>query len=171
MPETSVRSLEPQDLGFLCLWMNEPHLRPFYMQEEISLESVKRKFTPRIDRNGTEADPCHCLIAECDGQPFGYIQWYLNRDIPDYGVSTIGQTGGVSLDYFIGQPSYLGKVLGAAMLIDTMNHVSQLVAPADRQFFVGHEPANIQAIKCSTRAGFTLQDNRNFVENGHIYQL
>ena len=93
-----VRPLQETDLEQLHHWLNAPHLFPHYMQEPISLEGVDRKFQPRIGGDHY----CHPLIASCADVPFGYLQWYLNRSVPEYGVGTIGEIDGVSCDYFIG---------------------------------------------------------------------
>lgn len=162
-----MRALQEIDLARLHNWLNAAHLKPFYMQEPISIEEVSRKFRPRIERS----DSCHSLLAYQAGVPFGYIQWYLNRSVPEYGVATIGEIDGVTFDYFIGDTDYLGKGLGASMLFSTIEMITELLGLEDRIFFVGHEPKNKNAIKCSKRAGFIHQDQKNYTENGKHYQL
>ncbi len=145
-----LRPLAKVDLVFLHRWLNEPHLRPFYMRESVSLDFVSRKYSPRI--GGKHA--CHCLIVELDEQPFGYAQWYLNRAFPDYGAAIIGRVHGVSIDYFIGNVDFLGRRLGSKMLQALVSDVAPLLDAEDRVFHVGHDDANTRAIRCATHAGF-----------------
>ncbi len=88
-----LRPLEQTDFVLLHNWLNEPHLRPFYMREAVSLEYVSKKYTPRIG-NGHATK---CVIAVENEQPFGYMQWYLNSSYPEYGAAIIGRTKGVSI--------------------------------------------------------------------------
>ena len=130
--------------------MNEAHLTPFYMRDPISLVEVAHKFTPRI----AGVHHCHCLIADCDGVPFGYAQWYLNRDYPGAGIVLADRPHGVSIDYFIGNPAYLGRRFGAQMLDAQVRHAAPALAPADRLFHIGHDNRNLSAIRCAINAGF-----------------
>ncbi|MEM7215976.1 MAG: GNAT family N-acetyltransferase [Pseudomonadota bacterium] len=154
----NVRPLEIYDLSMLHRWMNEPHLRPFYMWDDISLETVNAKFTPRI--HGEE--DCFCLLAEECGRPYGYLQWYFNRTNPQYGVGTLGYLDGVSFDYFVGDPAFLGRQLGTEMLGSAVDHVIGLVDESDREFFLIHANKNVTAIRCSERAGFNAVDEMNY---------
>ena len=158
--DTRLRPLVESDLELLYLWLNAPHLKPFYMQEPISAEHIRQKYMPRLTGN----DPCHSLIAETDGTPFGYIQWYLNNSFPNYGTAVIGEANGVSFDYYIGSTDHLGAGLGPVMLNLTVSLVSHRVGEADKTFFVGHHIKNAKAIRCSERAGFSYR--RDFVEKG-----
>lgn len=155
-----VRALSEVDFGLLLIWLNEPHLRPHYMRESISADQIERKFTPRL----AEDHPCRSLIAELDGEPFGYTQWYLNASFPDYGAATIGETAGISLDYFIGNTAYLGSRLGSVMLNAAVVTAVCRVEVSDKILFVGHQTENKAAIRCSSRAGFHYR--KDFVEEG-----
>jgi len=154
MNEVSVRTLQHDDLDMLHEWMNEPHLRPFYMQDDISLGEVNSKFAPRV--HGEE--DVVCLIAEVNSNPYGYAQWYFNRSMPDYGVGTKEYLNGISLDYFIGDPKSLGKGLGCEMLKAVVAKVIGEVQKLDCQFFLIHDNKNHSAINCSKNAGFELID-------------
>ena len=160
-----LRTLTKPDLGLLHKWLNEPHLKPFYIDEPISLAEVSAKYAARIEGR----DPCHCLISFENGEPFGFIQWYLNSNFPDYGIETIGKNRGVSFDYFIGCMGHLGRGLGSTMLKRTIALVSDQIAHPDQSFFIGHQVDNSKAVQCTTRAGFKFE--RNFVEDGKLSAL
>ncbi|MEM7239079.1 MAG: GNAT family N-acetyltransferase, partial [Pseudomonadota bacterium] len=158
----ALRDLAAGDLALLTRWMQARHLRPFYVRpdEVVSERRVTAKYTPRLGGSSTVSG----MIASHGGHPFGYLQWYLNRDVAEYGRDVIGQSRGVSIDYFIGDPAMLGRGLGAAMLDALVLDLAPRLAPADRVFHLGHDVENGRAIACSGRAGF--RHAAQFVEDG-----
>lgn len=160
-----IRPLTISDMPLLHGWLNQPHLQPFYEREPSTLEQVTERYAGRVAND----HPPNCLIAELEGAPFGYLQWYLNRSFSDYGSDTIGMTAGVSFDYYIGNPAVLGQQLGSVMLNAAVEHVKPLISANDRLFCVGHRPENTSAIRCSQRAGFHYL--KDFIEDGLPHQL
>ncbi len=152
--ELNLRPLQKSDFATLYHWLNAPHLKPFYMCDGISLETVLKKFSPRV--GGT--NDVNCVIATEDGQPFGYMQWYFNRTFPDYGAATIGRMAGVSIDYFIGDARFLGRQLGTKMLNALVVQICPDLGVQDRIFHIAHDDENSAAIRCSTRAGFVADE-------------
>jgi len=158
--ELELRPLEKADFVTLYHWLNAPHLKPFYMRDGISLETVLKKFSPRVGRS----HDVNCVIATEDGQAFGYMQWYFNRTFPDYGAATIGRMAGVSIDYFIGDRNFLGRQLGSKMLDALVLQTCPDLDTQDRIFYIAHDDDNLPAIRCSTRAGFVADEA--YVEQG-----
>lgn len=154
-----LRPLEQADFVLLHNWLNRPHLRPFYMQRAVSMDYVSKKFAPRLD--GDHATKC--VIAAENEQPFGYMQWYLNRSFPEYGAAVIGRMDGVSIDYFIGDEGFIGRRLGASMLSALVMQTRSNLEAKDRIFHIAHGNENLRAIACTKRAGFVA--DREFVEN------
>lgn len=114
------RLLRRADFGLLTTWLNEPLVSRWW-NHETSAEAVERDFGPSIDR----IDPTELFIANFSGRPFGLIQRYRIDDNPEY-LAELGQVyptppGALSADYFIGEPAFRGRGLGAAM-------ISELVA-------------------------------------------
>jgi RimJ/RimL family protein N-acetyltransferase len=163
--KVAVRRLHAADLPRLHRWMNEPHLFPYYMRAATSLHDVTNKFTPRLAAD----HPTKCLIASADGTPFGYAQWYLNRSYPDYGIATLGRPDGVSIDYFIGDPTFLGRGLGARMLVALVDGAAPGLDAPDRIFHIGHDIQNAAAMACTSRARFT--DAGRFIDGGKACRL
>lgn len=158
--ELNLRPLEKADFVTLYHWLNAPHLKPFYMRDGISLETVLKKFSPRV---GLPHD-VKCVIATEGGQAFGYMQWYFNRTFPDYGAATIGRMAGVSIDYFIGDTNFLGRQLGTKMLDALVVQICLEIEAINRIFYIAHDDDNLPAIRCSTRAGFVAEEA--YVEKG-----
>jgi len=155
----TLRPLEKSDFVTLHRWLNNPHLKPFYIQDSISFAAVMNKFSPRVGRD----DKVKCVIAMEDNRRFGYMQWYLNRSFADYGAATIGRMAGVSIDYFIGDTAYLGRKLGSEMLNALVVQICPVLGAEDRIFHIAHDDENLSAIRCSTRAGFAAEEV--YVEN------
>ena len=159
-PAVVFRDLNEADFELLLVWLNEPHLRPFYRREPETAARIEEKYRPRLNKD----QPCHCLIAELNDEPFGYTQWYLNASFPDYGMATIGEPAGVSFDYYIGATAHLGSGLGSEMLNAVVGFVAHLIEDSEQIFFVGHRTENRRAIRCSRRAGFIHR--KDYVEEG-----
>lgn len=161
----TVRPLTEADFELLFVWLNEPHLFPFYQREPVTAEQVEQKYRPRL----RDDHPTNCLIAEAGGSPFGYVQWYLNRAYPDYGVATLSEPDGVSFDYYVGSRDHLGRQLGSDMLEAAVRHVTPQVEARDRLFFVGHRTDNDRAIRCSSRARFVVK--KTYVDDRRAHTL
>jgi len=150
------RPLAAADFPMLTRWLAEPHVQRFVQKTPMSLDEVTAKYAPRV--RGEQPLVCH--IACEDGPPFGYLQAYRNRDWPD---AADGQTDGISLDLHIGEPTFLGRGLGRAML---GAYVRGLALPHFDQTtaYIAHDLANTAALACSQTVGFTPL--REFVEDG-----
>ena len=143
----------------LTRWLAEPHVRRFYQKTPVTLDEVAREYRPAI--RGEEPTLCH--LALCDGAPFAYLQCYRNAEYPDW-AEIIGAGEGVSIDLYIGEPTFLHRGLGRAALRGYLNRVAFGRFPAERRAYIGHESANIAALCCSEAAGFRRV--RTFVEDG-----
>ncbi|MGE0525710.1 MAG: GNAT family N-acetyltransferase [Bdellovibrionales bacterium] len=144
MAEISFRRLNKQDFSLLHRWLNEPHMRSFYQRHPVSLEEVVEKYSPRVDGSV----PTHCHIALVDGVPIGKIQCYRVADYPEYGKE-IGASDGISVDLFIGEPSFLGRGMGKAMLTSYLETVAFTLFPDEVSCYICHERANAAALACS----------------------
>jgi RimJ/RimL family protein N-acetyltransferase len=148
-PPLTIRSLDVDELAMLHVWFAEPHLRPFYMRSDMTSDDVTLKFRPRCE----PGHPTKVLIASNGGKPYGNCQWYLNRSYPDW-AKTIATADGVSVDYFIGDPKYLGQGLAAPMLRLLPERAAPDVSTEDRDFFITHDNDNLIAQRATLAAGF-----------------
>ncbi len=136
-------------------------MQPFYMDNgsEMSGEEVRGKFLPRI--KGTR--PEKCFIAELDCAAYGYIQAYPNKAFEDI-CALIGESEGISIDYFIGDARMLGKGLGSEMLRAFQCRQFPEFFPGYSAITLHHDMANAAALRCSLAAGF--QAVRPIKKNG-----
>ena len=157
------RPLAAADFPMLTRWLAKPHVQQFVQKTPMNLEDVTAKYGPRV--RGEQ--PLICHLACEDGAPFGYLQAYRNHDWPDY-AQVMGHADGVSLDLHIGDPAFVGKGLGRAML---GGYVSQVALPhyAESRAYIAHDLDNVAALACSKSAGF--EPVERFLEDGEIKQL
>ena len=157
------RPLAPADFPMLTHWLAEPHVRKFVQKTPMSLTDVTAKYGPRV----RSEQPIICHIASEDGVPFGYLQAYRNRDWADY-AQIMGHSDGVSLDLHIGDPAFVGKGLGRAML---GGYVREVALPhyAERRAYIAHDQDNVAALACSRSVGF--RPLSQFIEDGEVKQL
>ena len=160
----SFRLLASEDLPLLHGWLNQPHMRHFYQSSPVSLDEVRKKYTPRIEGR----EPVHSHVAWADDTPFGKIQCYLNEDYPDY-ANQIGVKDGVSLDLFIGNPAFLKRGLGKAMLAAYLNTIVPSLFPEENRFYICHEKGNTDALQCSKACGFEFL--KDVIEDGKSCEL
>ncbi len=158
------RPLELADGPLLTRWLAEPHVRRFYQKQPITLAEVEDEYGATI--RGEEPSLSH--IAACDGAPFGYIQCYANMAYPEY-AETIGVDHGVSVDLYIGDPAFVGRGFGRAMLAAYLARIAFPAYPAEDLAYIAHEPDNLAALACSLTVGF--KPLRQIVEDGVLDQL
>lgn len=157
------RPLAAADFPMLTRWLAQPHVRRFAQKTPMSLQDVTAKYGPRV--RGEQPLVCH--IACDDDVPFGYLQAYRNRDWPDY-AQVMGHDDGVSLDLHIGEPAFVGKGLGRAML---GGYVGEIALPhyVESRAYIAHDLDNAAAMACSKSVGF--KPLAQFIEDGEVKQL
>lgn len=142
--------LTPDDLVLLHSWLNKTHVRQWYDHEKSStLEAVKKRYLPKI----IGEKPTQCYLALLDGAAFGYLQTYRVIDWPDFNDYLGYDSQVASVDLFIGEPSFLGKGMGKAMLRQFLSKVVFTQEPIT-MCVIGPDPSNTRAIKTYNSVGF-----------------
>jgi aminoglycoside 6'-N-acetyltransferase-1b/aminoglycoside 6'-N-acetyltransferase-2 len=157
------RPLTEADLSMLCDWLNRPHLQRWWRKGTVSLDTVRRKYLPRI-AGAADARPFLALLQR---EPFGFIQVYRCDagtvdwwpDDPGFGV--------LGIDQFIADGRRLGRGLGTRMVrafTDRLLCDGAFVAEAfgEPRFLdepvvevrTDPRPDNARAIRCYEKAGF-----------------
>jgi aminoglycoside 6'-N-acetyltransferase-1b/aminoglycoside 6'-N-acetyltransferase-2 len=142
------RPLAEADLPTLLEWLSRPHLQEWWREEEVSLESVRAKYLPRI-AGDDDARPYLAFLAD---RPTGYIQYYLAAaGDPDWWPDEPGP-GVLGIDQFLADGSRLGQGLGTAMV---GQFAAWLFEDADvTEIRVDPRPDNTRAIRCYEKVGF-----------------
>jgi Acetyltransferase (GNAT) domain len=102
--EISFRPLEAADFSTLAAWLAKPHVREFYQKRAVTLNEIAQEYGPSVRREEAGMSNLGLLY----GAPFAYLQCYRNADYPVW-MELIGVTGGISVDFYIGEQSCLHK--------------------------------------------------------------
>jgi aminoglycoside 6'-N-acetyltransferase len=108
--ELLLRRLCDCDVPLMESWVHAGHVAPWFGRPEEWLHEIR-------NRHGEFSFLTH-FIAEFDGKPIGFCQYYDCFHAKKYEdwpfVTALGET--FSLDFLIGEPEYLGRGLGNAMI-------------------------------------------------------
>jgi aminoglycoside 6'-N-acetyltransferase len=109
------RALSRPDLPLLHDWLLQPHVSEWWRDVPADFETVEAEYGACIDGD----DPTELFLIEIDGRPVGMIQRYLIADEPEWwpafdGICEVSNAAGI--DYLIGEPAYVGKGLGSAVV-------------------------------------------------------
>lgn len=145
-------SLEINNLPLLHQWFLQPHVAQWW-QEPTEAEQFYAKWSDRITA-GVSAYHTRWFghIVQIDAVPVGYIQHFFLTPQKLHGYP-LSLTQTIGLDFFIGEPAYLGKKLSVPILThyfqaikQSNNHISTvLIDPAF---------TNNRAIHVYAKAGF-----------------
>ncbi|MGH6852355.1 MAG: GNAT family N-acetyltransferase [Methylocella sp.] len=157
--EIAFRPVEERDFPLLSAWLAQPHVRKFYQKTSVTLEDVASEYGPCV--RGEEPGICHLAISA--GKPFAYLQCYRNAEYPEW-AELIGEHGGISVDLFIGDTTYLRKGFGRAALSGYLQRVAFPNYNREPRAYIAHEQVNTAALRCSQATGF--RPIRAFLEDG-----
>jgi aminoglycoside 6'-N-acetyltransferase len=134
------RRAERTDLALLATWLKRPHVAKWWRHPDQQLKSISAHIT---------SPDCDALIVCLGGNAIGYLQCYPMRS--EWISQRWLPRGARRVDMLLGEPNYLGKAHGAALLrqfseAQFKSGVPRLIALVDTR--------NITAIGCYGRAGF-----------------
>src|SRR5579871_6740726 len=135
------RPLELADMARLAAWLMEPHVRAFYQPAPITLAEVTAEYAPMVGN----AMPTICHIALYGGTPFAYVQSYRNLDYPEW-AELIEVGDGISVDFFIGDPAFLHRGMGRALLAAYLRDEA-FPHFAETRAYIAHAVANATALR------------------------
>jgi len=164
MPKIEFDALRATDLPMLTTWLAEPHVRVFYQKHPVTVHEVTLEYGPTIRAE----EPSLSHVASYDDTPFAYLQCYRNADYPEW-QALIGVDGGISVDLYIGNPTYLHRGLGRSVLRAYLTRVAFPAFPGEARAYIGHDLLNTAALRCSQAAGF--RPLRRFMEEGNEMAL
>ena len=153
------RLLTDADFPLLTAWLAEPHVRKFYQKALVTLMDVALEYGPCVQGE----EPTICYLAVSGATPFAYLQCYRNADYPQW-AEIIGVADGISVDLYIGEPSFLGRGFGQAALRGFLRLIAFPHFRAESRVYISHESGNEAALQCSRAVGF--RPLQTFPENG-----
>jgi aminoglycoside 6'-N-acetyltransferase len=149
--DLSFEPLRVGDLPVIATWLARPHVRQWW-REPSDQASVAENYGPVLDGS----DPTEGFIVHLDGRPIGYVQRYLVEEDPEWRAtitSSLGDAGGIGIDYLIGEPDLVGRGIGRVM-------ISRFAAecwsryPSEDRIVVALQQDNIASWKALEAAGF-----------------
>lgn len=150
--ELVLRRMTAADYGTRARWLSDPRVLIWFggRDRPMSTMDIKEKYEPRL----AGRVPITCLIAELDGEPVGYVQYYRWRDnqvdASALGLSTLDNPYG--LDIFIGRPELWGAGLGGRMLRALLGHLFDVVGA--RRVALSTLAHNYRAQRAYAKVGF-----------------
>jgi aminoglycoside 6'-N-acetyltransferase len=150
--EMTFRRLTEADFPLLRGWLAQPHVARWWNHDH-SEAGVARDFGPAA--RGEE--PSEDLLVLLGGEPLGLVQRSRLDDYPSYRDELRAVTdvpdGALTVDYFIGEPTRVGRGLGTALIaaIAARTWTDHPTAPAIVVAVVASNPASWRALE---KAGF-----------------
>ena len=150
----SFNLLNEEHFPLLLNWLEQQHVRKYWDTDVVyTINSIKEKYHTYVNGFKTENGvnkSIHAYIIHVDRIPAGYIQLYRAYDF-SRNKSLIGLPEKLgALDFFIGEPKYLGQNLGSVIVTEFLEQYT------DNYTHIFADPAldNMAAIKCYQKAGF-----------------
>lgn len=153
------------DLALVAGWLREPHVARWWREDpETEIEGYRRCIA------GSE--PTVALIAEAEGGPVGWCQWYRWNEYPQ--APQLGaRPGDIGIDYAIGAPEAVGRGLGTE-LIRALLGQARIAEPSAR-VLVAVDTANAASRRVLEKNGFRLAGARGIEwepeERSALYRL
>lgn len=148
--DITFRPVTADDLSLLRGWMEQPHWQEWWGPVEAELAGIRAKIEGR--------DSTRPFLFLLDGEPCGYIQYWLVSDqLNPEGLAegpwlTELSADAVGIDMSIGDGANLSQGIGSRVLAA---FVDCLRAEGHRHFVIDPHPANARAIAAYTKAGFS----------------
>ena len=157
MPEIFFIPLQSTHFPLLLKWLEAPHLKTWWDQDiRWTPELIQEKYGTYTQGYKAEKGikkPLQAYIIYIANVPIGYIQFYNayhfpreNGDLPEGLPKNLA-----ALDFYIGDPDYVGKGIGSLILNKFLkDHIQGKFEAC----FVDPDPTNQWAIRAYEKAGF-----------------
>jgi RimJ/RimL family protein N-acetyltransferase len=140
------RPMTADDLPLVEVWLNEPHVGPWWKPSEI--DDVTRAV------RGDERVETWLLVL--DGRDVGYFQVYDIGDDAEYrtACATVGvEAGTAGMDYLLGDPALIGRGIGTEAIGRFVDDIVFGLHPYPA-VTAGPDPKNAASIRVLEKNGF-----------------
>ncbi|WP_308862204.1 GNAT family N-acetyltransferase [Paenibacillus radicis (ex Xue et al. 2023)] len=145
----TVRRLTRFDASMLHKWLNDPEVLRYYggRDRAHTPEMVQEHFYP-------EEDQLYRCILEYEGQPIGYIQFYLleAEGLNYFGLDESEGTRIFGTDQFIGEPTYWNRGIGKQLMSSMLRYLEEEHQAS--RVVMDPQAWNERAIACYEKSGF-----------------
>jgi len=157
-PHLSFLPLNAAHFPLLLKWFNQPHVQEFYSLRSWTLAEIEEKFKDRV---AEQKSNIHGFVACIQNSPVAYLQCYAVKDHPwegqNFSADLIEKA--VGLDFFIGEPSFLGKKLAGPILERFIQTEVFRLYPHCESLVVDPEVNNQRSIAFFEGQGFKIHQN------------
>jgi aminoglycoside 6'-N-acetyltransferase len=164
----TLRPITEADLDLVRGWLNEPHVARWWLTRtsvDEELDDIRTAITG--------AEPFEVLLAELDGRPVGWCQWYRWWDSPDEAAELGVGPDDLGIDYGVGDPTAIGRGVGTAMIAALVRHIRDTTESG--AIVVEPDAANRASRRVLEKNGFALVEVRSLSfepeEANAIYRL
>ncbi|KTD08469.1 GNAT family N-acetyltransferase [Legionella jamestowniensis] len=151
-------------------WLKEPYVQEFWDNTQAHKDDILNFINGRTEPSSYADGKYVYWIASDDGRPFAMlmtIQETSEEDIDKIKLANLSKTGhSYSIDYMIGNTSYLGKGYGAKTLIEFINFFIKEIDPQADTFLIDPASDNPRAKHVYMKAGFEYV--ADFVMSGDV---
>lgn len=149
MEKLLLRQFYDKDIKLFEKWLYMPHIAKWYHNPLNWIDEAKKR--------NTEFSFLHHFIAELDGKPIGFCQYYEYHHSGEdwHGNTDINNT--YSIDYLIGDTEYLGKGYGTAIVKALIEKIKLHHNP--NRIIVQPEQENKASCNTLLSCGFSFDTN------------
>ena len=149
--EICVRDMRDDDADYaqLTRWRSDARVAHWYggvRDAPVDATSARARYRPRV-LGYVEVVPC---IAEAQGAPIGYVQFYPVFDAASYGLDDAEATWG--MDLYVGEPARWGTGIGTRIVRLVRDHL--FTTEAAQRVVIDPWAENTRAIRSYEKAGF-----------------
>lgn len=144
--ELILRTFYDNDMALMERWLYAEHVKPWYEHPADWLKELR-------ERHGEFGFITH-MIAETNGNPFGFCQYYdcyHSREYEDWGMDIPEQGEVFSIDYLIGDTDYLRRGYGKAIIVLMLDKLRTLGA---KTVIVSPDKENVASSRALEANGF-----------------
>lgn len=145
----TLRAMTRGDLPQVAQWRQQPHVLRWWAGDgEPTLERVTEQYAAKIDG----ISPTRIWVADVNGRSVGFVQDYRISDYPEHALLA-PDPDAIGFDYAIGEPEWVGRGLGVAILWAWMLKTRHRL-PDARAYFAAPNHRNAASLRVLDKLGF-----------------
>lgn len=148
------QKLEESDLLLVFEWVHKPFVKQWFEHEALEWPAFVERFHTFM-----ESPTIYNFIMYDAERPFGYIRYYAAFEWPD-GFGNYEPDGTYGIALYIGEPDYIGKGFGTALLRQFILKImsdQKVLGNQIVMFIIDPDVQNIAAIRTYQKVGFTFR--------------